>query len=290
MRVLITGSNGLLGSEFVNYCLKNALDFKTVSYSELCEEYSYLNCIFEGFKPNIILHCAANTNVEWCESNEIDCYRDNVLITEKLCNLSQSFNCKFVFFSSTGIYGNEEREPYSEFKSPNPTTVHHKSKFMAEKKVQNLVPNHLVLRVGWLFGGNPRSKKNFVINRINDFNCADGDISANSDQYGSPTYVLDVIDVTFRLIRISAIGIFNCVSSGFASRFDYVNEIGKIINFHHTVQPVNASSFSRVAKVSNNEMAVNEKLNSYGIQLNIAWQVRLREYIESVYKKKQYRT
>ncbi|MDA0119791.1 SDR family oxidoreductase [Vibrio sp. T11.5] len=284
MRVLITGSNGLLGSEFVNYCSENDLNYKTISYSELCEDYSYLKLIFEDFQPSIVLHCAANTDVEWCESNELDCYRDNVLITEKLGNLSQSFNSKFVFFSSTGIYGTKEKVPYTEFTSPSPTTVHHTSKYIAEQKVQSLIPNHLILRVGWLFGGNPNSKKNFVINRINDFHNAEGDVSANSDQYGSPTYVLDVVDVTFRLIKMSASGIFNCVNLGSASRFDYVNEIGKIINFRHTVKPVRASSFSRVAKVSNNEMAVNEKLNSYGVQLNTTWQVRLREYIESVCK------
>ncbi|QOU29789.1 sugar nucleotide-binding protein [Vibrio coralliilyticus] len=284
MRILITGSNGLLGSEFVNYCVKNDLNFKTISYSELCGEYGYLKFIFEDFQPNLVLHCAANTDVEWCESNELDCYRDNVLITEKLSNLSQSFNSKFVFFSSTGIYGNKKKDPYTEFISPCPTTVHHTSKYIAEQKVQSLVPNHLILRVGWLFGGNPDSKKNFVINRINDFHNSEGDVSANSDQYGSPTYVLDVVDVTFRLIKISASGIFNCVNLGVASRFDYVNEIGKIINFRHTVKPVSASSFSRVAKVSNNEMAVNEKLNSYGVQLNTTWKVRLREYIESVCK------
>ncbi|WP_260260058.1 SDR family oxidoreductase [Vibrio intestinalis] len=286
MRVLITGANGLLGSEFVKYCSNSGFKIKTVSYNELCKEYTYLSFIFESFKPNIVLHCAANTNVEWCETNELDCFRDNVLITEKLCNLSYSYNCKLVFFSSTGIYGNEDHSPYTEFKLPNPTTVHHRSKFMAEKKVQSLVPNHLILRVGWLFGGNPCSKKNFVINRINDFNHAAGDISANSEQYGCPTYVLDVVNVTFSLIKISASGLFNCVSLGFASRFDYVNEIGKVIKFRHNVKPVSSSSFSRVARVSNNEMAINEKLNSYGIKLDVTWQVRLREYIESVYNKK----
>ena len=286
MKVLITGSNGLLGSEFVNYCLQNHCEFKTVSYSELCSDFHNLNRIFEEFKPSVILHCAANTNVEWCETNKLECYRDNVLITEKLCNLSQLYNCKFVFFSSTGIYGDEEQEPYTEFNLPNPTTVHHNSKLIAEQKVQSFSSSHLILRLGWLFGGNPKSKKNFVINRINDFNCSEGDIFANSEQYGSPTYVLDVIDISFRLLNIGASGIFNCVGLGFASRFEYVNEIGRLISFRHAVKPVSASLFSRVANVSNNEMAVNEKLNSYGIDLTVTWQDRLREYIEGVYEQK----
>lgn len=279
MKVLITGSSGLLGSEFVNYCLSNNFAFQTIPYSELRGEFNQLNCVFDKFQPNVVIHCAANTDVEWCETNKHECYRDNVLITEKLCNLSQLYNCKFVFFSSTGVYGDKETRPYSELDEPNPSTVHHQSKFVAENKVQNFIPNCLILRVGWLFGGNPYSKKNFIINRINEFNGIQEGIFSNFEQYGSPTYVLDVVDITLRLIDMKASGIFNCVNVGFASRYEYVKEIGLIIGSCTEVKPVTASSFSRVANVSNNEMAINEKLNSYGINLTATWQSRLREYI-----------
>ena len=286
MKIAITGSSGLLGSSFVSFFTKKNEKIFTVNREDYIPEISINKVIdyFESKKTSIIIHCAANTDVELCEENEKKCFYDNYQLTEVLMKVSKKLNVKLIFISSTGVYGDHKSSPYIETDISNPKTVYHKSKLDSEKMIQNNLKNYIIIRTGWLFGGNPKSPKNFVINRLLEAKNSDGKIFSNIDQRGNPTYTNDLVKTIYDLIKSDEIGLFNCVNEGTASRYEYVSEIIQMAKYSTEVEGVRKSSFNRKANVSNNEMAINFNLSNIGLNEMPDWKLSLKNYMSSLEK------
>lgn len=225
-----------------------------------------------------LVHAAANTNVEYCETNPEECYRDNTRLTEMLVKSAAREGVSVVFISSTGVYGAHKSEPYSEENETHPTTHHHRSKLLGEQAVMSL-PGNLVVRSGWLFGGDTANPKNFVARRIEEAGKSAGTIHSNSRQRGCPTYSADLAGRILDMIGRRSSGIFNCVNEGHASRLEYVSEIVRLSGLPVVVEPVSADAFQRKAKVSDNEMAVNRKMREAGWAPMRSWQEALADYL-----------
>lgn len=282
MNILITGATGILGSSLFEYLKLNGdyvarfnrEDFSWISHESNVEMLSPYDCI---------IHAAANTDVDGCEADPSNCYRDNSLLTERLAYAAGRANCKFIFISSTGIYGSQKTiEPYTEYDNVYPTTHHHKAKWLGELAVNRYVSNSLVLRTGWLFGGSPENPKNFVIRRIEEaLTSSTRQLYSNADQFGVPTFVRDFSVMLCELLRRDEVGTFNIINQGRASRFDYVSKIIEECELNVEVIPKAASSFTRLARVSNNEMAISLKLPQLGYKPLPSWQDGLRQYIRN---------
>lgn len=284
MKIALTGSSGLLGSSIQKYCLSKNINILALPKTLYRNEHktNLLKKTLNNSGIDILIHCAANTNVEHCEEFTNECYKDNYLLTKHLAEICEKLKIKLVFISSTGVYGKLKETPYIETDEVVPTTVHHRSKWLAEKailKQKNI--DYLIIRTGWLFGGNWHSAKNFVANRIKEALEATTCIKSNATQFGCPTYTDDVSRFLIKLIKINANGVFNCVNEGQASRFDYVSKIIEITGIETDVIPVNESIFNRRAKVSKNEMAYNTKLEALLGESLPSWKSSLESYIQS---------
>jgi len=287
MRVAITGANGLLGGALLNVAkLRN---FESVPLARDERDFALrLDYLVERIRKtnaNVVVHCAAYTNVEACEHDVEKCYRDNYLLTDLVAQACAQLQMKMVYISSTGIYGAGKTTPYREFDEVAPTTAHHHSKWLGEKSVQQYLVDALIIRTGWLFGGGASSPKNFVFNRIKEARASDSKLQSDASQYGCPTYVNDVVDTILELLEGGFSGVFNCVNSGGASRFEYVKKIVEFAGIDIEVEPVDGSRFKRVAKVSANESADNFKLCQLGLNSMPHWEESLKKYIELIVEK-----
>ncbi|WP_394392264.1 SDR family oxidoreductase [Shewanella woodyi] len=281
MKIGVTGSTGMLGTEVVTAVKAAGYDAFGFSRNELSHTTSLSDSInlLASLSIDVLIHCAANTNVELCEKEPQLCWIENCLFSEILAIATEKLGIKLVFVSSTGIYGEGKSTPYFEYDEVGPTTVHHSSKYKAENFIKSYNKECLIIRTGWLFGGRWHSKKNFVANRIKEAVSSEGTIFSNATQVGNPTYAKDVAYTIVELIDLGYVGVFNCVSEGVASRFEYVAEIMKIAKVNVDVLPAAKASFNRLAKVSDNESAENFKLKALGIGKVRAWQDGLQEYI-----------
>ena len=279
MKILLTGASGLLGS---------AIDRVASQYGWRCDALARdpltlaaLHDRFSGY--DVLIHAAANTNVEQCESDPDRCYRDNWLLTEFLAQKAAQANVRMVFISSTGIYGAAKRTPYKEYDPVAPTTHHHTSKHLAEQSVLRQHPDNLVVRTGWLFGGEYANPKNFVARRLDEALNAQvaGQtlIRSNAEQRGNPCYNLDIAERILLLVQQNHCGIFNCVNEGNASRCEYVSKIMELAGVRINVVPSDAANFNRKARVSNNEMAENWKMGAQGLPAMSDWRESLLHYI-----------
>lgn len=279
MKVLVTGASGLLGSALTQVIQNTGWETTPLSrqqIGEICEVGG--NRVLKGF--DILIHAAANTDVEACERDPQVCYRDNTLMTERLALATRRADCRFVFVSSTGIYGDLKAEPYHEYDAVRPTTHHHRSKWLAEQAVSRLCEDALTVRTGWLFGGAFGIRKNFVARRIEEARAVEGGkIESNQQQRGTPSFTIDVAARIVELISHEAAGTYNCVNSGDASRFEYVSAIIEAAGIRTQVQASPATVFQRLARVSNNEAAINLKAEQCGLPPMRAWQDALKEYV-----------
>lgn len=281
MTIAVTGASGLLGSAIVQHAQSAGHRVQPIDRALLWNPSARSICdALAARDVSCLVHCAANTNVEECEKDPAAAYRDNALLTETLATVSVRLNVPLVYISSTGVYGGAKSEPYTEFDLPEPTTHHHRSKLLGEHAVESV--NGLILRTGWLFGGRIDNPKNFVANRVREALKSNGAISSNQDQRGVPTSVTDVADRLFALMDAGRIGVFNCTNAGSASRYEYVREIIRSAGLDVEVKPVSAKGFARVAPVSNNEMAINRKMELLGFGPMRDWKEALRSYVESI--------
>ncbi|MGF1721721.1 NAD(P)-dependent oxidoreductase [Vibrio kyushuensis] len=281
MRIGVTGSTGMLGSEVVKAISSSGYEPLSLTRSKLSNHTSLEEVVklLSTLNLKVLIHCAANTNVEFCEEQPESCWIENSLFSEILATATEKLGIKLVFISSTGLYGDWKATPYIEYDKVSPTTVHHKSKYSAENFIKSHNKDYLIIRTGWLFGGNWQSKKNFVANRIVEAKASDGIIYSNATQVGNPTYALDVASTIVELITLEYVGLFNCVSEGTASRHEYVAEILRIAQIDVKVLPAEKNTFNRLAKVSDNESATNFKLNALGIGTIRSWQDGLKKYL-----------
>lgn len=278
MKILITGVDGMLGSNLVQL-----LPFDTIGLNSSQLDITNLKRCHEVLKeeqPNIIIHTAAWTNVEECETNQDKAYSINAIGTQNLVNYCINKDVLFIYISSTGIYGSQkDSEPYNEFDEVNPTTQHHKSKYEAEKIVQNHLSRHLILRTGWLFGGDINHAKNFVYKRYLEAS-NNSEMYSDDSQIGNPTYIKDFVKQIEVLISQYQYGTYNCVNKADnISRYDYVKKIIELLKVECEVKIAPASMFKRVAPVSNNESAENYKLNLLGLNIMNEWEISLNKYI-----------
>ena len=284
MNIAITGSSGMLGSSFVNFFKSNKINYFTVDRKHFSINHDVDNIIkyFKSKEISIIIHCAANTDVEFCEKNPRKCFNDNVELTKNLVKTCKKLNIKFVFISSTGVYGDYKKTPFNESDFTKPKTIYHKSKLMAENEIIDKLEYYIIIRTGWLFGGNKNSPKNFVRNRLLEAQNSKDIIKSNIDQHGNPTFTEDVVSNTYSLIKNDHIGLYNCVNKGFATRYEYVNEILKNDGRKNKIEPVRKSEFNRLANVSNNEMANNKNLNKVGLNKMPDWKKSLKKYMSNI--------
>ena len=282
MKILVTGASGLLGSMICSYFGQQGEQVKTLdrnTFSWTNHDENIKN--FAG--TDCIIHAAANTDAEACELNPEKCYKDNTLFTERLAFAASQLDCKFVYVSSTGIYGTAKLyEPYSEYDTVKPTTHHHQSKWLGENAVSKYGKNSLIVRTGWVFGGSTNNPKNFVARRIEEaLSLKNKQIYSNSEQKGVPTYVLDFATRLYELIKKGEVGTFNLVNNGTASRFDYVSKIIEFAQLDVEVLPISSTVFDRKAKVSNNETAIPLKMIQMGYETLPEWTESLEVYIKT---------
>lgn len=283
MKVFLTGASGILGTDIKSEFEKNdgevlGFNSKEINIADLADVRKKV-C---DFKPDLIIHSAAMTNVDLCEDDKNAAILANVIGTHNLSLTAASNDTPIVYISSCGVYGNGKMKPHNELDSTHPVNYHHYTKLLGEKRIKNHNSNYFIIRPGWLFGGTPSHRKNFVEARRKE--AANNPVlKSAADKFGSPTYTLDLARQLIVLIQAGVYGTFNVVNEGAASRFDYVSQIIKNFGFDNTMEPVISNEFPRKANMPDNEVLENMHLNLRGLNTMRGWKEALNEYISNTY-------
>ncbi len=284
MRVFLTGGSGILGTAILKQLqLENhevlAFDSTDIDLTDLVRIEQQVN----DFNPDVVVHSAAMTNVDLCETQQDLAYSINVTGTENMAIAAAKHGALMVYISSCGVYGNGKTTPWHETDETNPLNYHHFTKLEGEKVVKKHHAKPLIIRPGWLFGGSPEHKKNFVEARRKEAFANTTALKSAFDKSGSPTYTTDVAKQLIYILNEGITGTFNIVNEGEATRFSYVSEIVNSFNLLTKVEPVNSNLFPRPAKMPDNECLENRNLNLNNCNRMRHWKLALKEYINTNY-------
>ena len=254
MRILITGSNGLLGQKIVALCLKNKFVFLATSLGENrnqdCVSSNYLGLdimnekeiihIFKSFKPTHVIHTAAITNVDYCEQNEAECNSVNTKAVEYLFNAAKSVEAHFQLLSTDFVFDGEKGN-YTEEDDVNPLSIYGKSKVNAEKLlIENSYTNWSIVRTIIVYGtGNNLSRSNIVCWAKDAL--ANGDkLSIIDDQFRAPTWAFDLAWACLEICKLNKKGIFHISGQELMSVFEIVNRIAN--HFSYSIENLSRSN------------------------------------------------
>jgi dTDP-4-dehydrorhamnose reductase len=283
MKAVVTGASGILGTDIVKELKKHSWEvLEFTSKNIVLDDIADVRAKILPFQPDVIIHSAAMTNVDLCEDDREAAIRINVLGTHNISLVAAQLQARVVYISSCGVYGNGKAEPYNELDATKPLNYHHYTKLIGEQRITDHNYRYLILRAGWLFGGDKEQRKNFVEARRKEAATAQMMRSAG-DKFGSPTYTVDLAQQLMVLLDADVFGIFNAVNTGRASRFDYVAEIVQQLGLSTPVEMVDSNAFPRRANMPDNEVLDNMQLRLRGLNIMRDWKAALKSYIDLTY-------
>ena len=241
MKILITGSNGLLGQKLVKQLLNKNISFLASSKGEnrnpQCPNTHYVqmditnpsqvSAIFQEYLPSAVIHTAAITNVDYCESNISECKEVNVAATNILFHAAQSINAQLIALSTDFVFDGV-RGNYKETDAPNPLSVYARSKLAAEQLLQvSNYKNWAIVRTIIVFGeGSNLSRSNIVL-WAKEALSSGKELNIIDDQFRAPTWADDLAWACIRIALMKKKGIFHISGPETFSIYDLVLRVAK---------------------------------------------------------------
>ncbi len=288
-KVLITGCGGMLGdavySEFKKVyqnILATDIDLNEAWLSHLdVRDIHECERVFLEFKPDIVLHLAALTDLEYCENNQENCWLTNALGAENVALLCEKHGCTMIYISTAGIFDGEKEE-FTDFDAPNPLSYYAKSKYYGELFVGNHVSKYYIFRAGWMMGGGIKKDKKFIKKIYDQIKKGQKLLHVVDDKLGTPTYTFDFARSMLKVIDTGYYGLYNQVCGGSCSRYDVAKEFVRLLDLENeiTIKIVPSDYFKETfyAPRPYSEKLVNLKLNARKINYMRDWKVCLAEY------------
>lgn len=274
MNILITGENGNLGKYLCSYLVHDnnvlGLDKRDVDITDR----TGIIQVITSLKPDIVIHAAALTNIDYCENNENEAYKTNALGTLNVAHGCSLLDIPIVYISSNYVYGDLKQSPYFETDECSPINVYGRTKLAGEKMIKSLCKKFFILRTSWIFGGEKCYIKKIIAN-------SNIPIFMSSKEILNATYIEDLAQCISKLINTNYYGIYNCVNSKPVRKSDMVRKVFSLINIEKQVLDLPGNYLNDVAPRPNYSA-----LNTYLIRncINITlpdYEQRLEEYVKS---------
>lgn len=275
-RMLITGVSGLLGNNLA-FCLRDAYDILGVYHHHSVKIDgiqtrdvdltlgSHVGVLMEEFDPDVIIHCAAQADVDICEENPQQAERINVQGTQNLVNHLNGGKSKFVFISTDLVYDGIKGD-FSEGDPVNPLNHYGLTKCKGEKEVLKK-EKALVLRTNF-FGWNIQNKYSlgeWVIQELTQKK----NIPGFTDCYFSSIYTFELAKILDAAIKKDLSGIYNCASSSSMSKYEFISQIASQLNLDKSlIKPISIDDFGFKAKRGKN-LNLNTKKLANDLSFNI---------------------
>lgn len=290
-RVLITGAGGMLGNAVYPYF---SARFKTILATDKdpnepwivsldVRDTSRLQRVFDEWRPTIVLHLAACTDLEFCEVHPEEATQTNADATREVAKLAEQCRSTLVYISTAGVFDGSKEGYYTEQDEPNPIMHYGKTKYEGELHVARHCSRHFIVRAGWMVGGGAAKDHKFVHHVLGQIVSGAKLIRAVNDRWGTPTYTHDFALNLFRLLESRKYGTYHMVCEGSGTRYDVAKAILEICGHDSAIEliPVDSAYFADnfFAPRPVSEMMTNANLRALGICFMRPWREALEDYV-----------
>ncbi|MDP4262673.1 MAG: dTDP-4-dehydrorhamnose reductase [Bacteroidota bacterium] len=253
--ILVTGANGQLGMELQSLSVSYPqYNFVFLSRTDLpVENKEMVHSLFEKYRPQYCINCAAYTAVDKAESEKDMAFRVNTEGTASLAAICSAYNTKFIHISTDYVFDGTASVPYREDNETNPQSVYGASKLAGEKQVMRFNKDAVIIRTSWVYS---EFGKNFVKTMLKLMNEKE-EINVVSDQIGSPTYAADLAETILQIIvrftthhspLTTDSGIYHFSNKGAISWYDFALAIKELSGSKCRVNPILTSQYPTPAK------------------------------------------
>lgn len=231
-KILITGSNGLLGTAIVRLLHRRDADFMATSvgqnrFSEFEIPYKSLDITNEydvysalsGYKPDVVINCAAYTQVDACETERERCYDINVKAVRNLARCAEEFNVHLIHLSTDFIF-NGENGPYDESSEADPLGYYGMTKWLAEQLLEEAQAPITILRTSIVYGFEPHIQRNNIILWLRNSFLNDNPVKIVRDQYRCITFADDLAEICVSAAENGVTGVFNATGKEYMSMLE----------------------------------------------------------------------
>ena len=275
MRIVITGHKGQLGTALQKALVDKPLLGLDLPDIDIANPDSVIPAVVH-FRPDVVIHTAAMTNVDGCEQDPDLAFRVNVLGSQNVALACQRTGATMVHVSTNEVFDGKLGRPYYEWDAPSPLSVYARSKAAAEFYVRTLLHRFYIVRTAWLYG---RGGSNFVT-KIIAVADKQGALRVVTDEVSAPTYAPDLARAIVQLLGTDHYGIYHFTNSSFCSRYDWARKILELAGRAHVpLQPITSADWQRTAPPPLYAPIVNFAGAALGITLR-PWAEALEAYFE----------
>jgi dTDP-4-dehydrorhamnose reductase len=224
VRVVVTGAAGQLGSELVRVCTEAGDDVVAVSHSTLdvSDRDAVLAAVL-GARPDVVLHGAAWTAVDDCETHVARAFAVNAGGCRWVAEACRLSGAHLVALSTDYVFSGDLPRAYTEWDETGPRSVYGRSKLAGEEEVRAALPNAAVVRTSWVCGAEGHNIVRTVLSLLADD--PDRELAFVDDQRGCPTFTSDLAPVVRRLAAARVPGTYHVTNQGAVSWFEFVQGI-----------------------------------------------------------------
>ncbi|HEY64985.1 MAG TPA: dTDP-4-dehydrorhamnose reductase [Caldilineae bacterium] len=274
-RIVVTGARGQLGRALCALLTDVTLLAIDLEEADIRDGDQIIPLITE-FRPDVVIHAAAWTDVDGAERDPDGAYAVNALGTQNVALACQQVGAAMLYVSTNEVFDGRAEEPYREWDAPAPISVYARSKWAGEQIARMLLNRLYIVRTAWVFapGGNNFPSKIIA--------AADrhGALRVVDDEIGNPTYAPDLARAIVRLISTGRFGIYHLTNEGACSRYEWACEILRMSGREHVpVTPIPSSEWKRLATPPLRAVLANTAAAALGIRLR-PWREALKAYFE----------
>ena len=275
MRVIVTGADGQLGHD-----LRRTLgQYDLISYSiedlDIVDLSAVVNRI-EEIGPDVVVNCAAYTDVDGCENNQTQAYKVNAGGPQNLAIACERSGAAILQVSTDFIFDGTKGSPYLEFDNPNPLNVYGRSKLAGEIYVSSLTNRYYIVRTAWLYGHNGNNFVKSILRIAQEKE----KLRIVNDQIGSPTFTYDLAERIADIILSESYGIYHVVNGGQCSWYDFGKKILELAGVKRTVDPISSGDLDQPAKRPKYSVLDDLSLRTRGFSPLRTWEEGLVAYFE----------
>lgn len=290
MKVLVTGTSGQLGFDVMEELRRRGYTGIGADRSETDAEFPHVvlditdaEKVMETVKkvhPDVIVHCAAWTNVDGAEAPEnLKAVRAvNVEGTRNLAEAAKAVDAKFVYISTDYVFDGTGSKPWQpDDKNYAPINVYGQSKLDGELEVAKILDKYFIVRIAWVFG---RNGKNFI-NTMIEVGKKHEVVRVVDDQIGTPTYTVDLARLLVDMIETDKYGYYHATNEGgYISWADFAEEIYKQAGMGTKVERVTTAEYGEsVAKRPFNSRLDKSKLVENGFEPLPEWRDAVARFL-----------
>lgn len=275
MRIYVTGHRGQLGRALLACIVRQGHEFSGGDLPdwEMMDPAGVVASLRE-FRPDVVIHAAALTRVDYCAEHPDEAVRANGVGTYNVALACREIDATMVAVSTNEVFDGTADRPYQEYDARHPINAYGYSKFVAEQVVERFVPRYMIARTAWLYAS---GGVNFI-HKIVEKARGGQPLKVVTDEISTPTYTEDLADALLRLIATDRPGIYHLTNAGQCSRYEFAQAIVRLAGLDVPIEATKLADFQRSSTPPPYAPIANVFAAAAGVELR-PWQAALAEFM-----------